>query len=75
MKKIVKGDIIYWASLKTLFERKTAVHAVYCVKPPSKAYSLALSAFLVADALWQFCLFKPVFRDAHNKIELCEVKQ
>ena len=35
-------------------------------KPPAMASVPSLGAFLVSDALWQFCLFKPVFRDALN---------
>lgn len=52
------------APLKTLFEAKSAEHAVCVVKPPRKASSLASSAFLAADAPYRFSLFKPVFRDA-----------
>ena len=57
--------------LKTLFEPKSPQHIVYLVKPPNKAYSLMSLAFLVADALWQFCLFKPVFRDALKQFFVC----
>ncbi len=53
--------------LKTLFERKCAEHAVCGVKPPSKAYSLALSVFLAADSLHPFSLFKPVFSGSRQK--------
>lgn len=44
-----------------MFERNPAVNAAYCVKPSSKAYSLASSAFLVFDAPCRFSLIKPVF--------------
>lgn len=59
------------ASLKTSFEGKLAGYAVCVVKPPRKAYSLASSAFLAADAPCRFSMFKPVFREALNITSFC----
>ena len=54
--------------LKTFCEQRCAVQTIFCVKPPSKAYSLAASAFLESGSLCPFLLFTTVFRGSLSNV-------